>query len=189
MEPFNQRMLGERHEVRFAGFRSTTWDLQQEGWQISAEEDYQRDTIRLALRHPPTGLYMLADGQRYEFRSKAYSPYGRMDESLVFNVRHCSSKMAVQLRERTFDFRAIDAMPMFTDTPFKRIEDFSIFAPALVRTEEIIIEPQSVAECMDLIRKMQAPELAVIRERNLQRDFMDVAPQQKFHAQILSLAA
>lgn len=189
----NPRILSQPHRVRFAGFESTTRDLQRAGWQLSVEEAVYDYRIRLAMRFEPAGLYMLADAQehRYNMRSAPYSRSfdPRSQVQLTFDIRHCSSRVAVQLRERGFDFRPIDAEQTYVDTPFKRIEDFHIFASPLVRTEEIIIEPQSVAECLDLIRKMQAPELAAVRKRNLQRERSEPMNQQNFHAQILSLAA
>ena len=170
------------HIVRFAGFESTTTRLQQAGWQIAVEEEFDFRQIRLLMMHRGTDLKMLAKNQSCDFHRIV-----RSGERMIFDIVHCSSRMGIRLDERTFNFKEIDAMPQYVNMEFKSIEDFGIFAAPLVRTEEIIIEPQSVAECLDLIRKMQAPELAAVRKRNAQRD--NAVNQQSFHAQILSLAA
>ena len=172
-------------EVIFAGFRSDTRILQQAGWLLSMNQDVYGHRIQLAMHHPGAGLYMLADEAGYRFMDAAY-----MRDSgppLRFVIRQCSSKIVAQAMTNFDAFAPIDAMPQYVTSERKSIEDFKIFAPPLVRTEEIIIEPQSVAECLDLIRKMQSPELAEIRKRNAQRD--KPITQQNFHAQILSLAA
>ena len=184
------RVLSRPHRVVFAGFESTTTRLQQAGWELAVEQSFHDMSIRLALRFEPARLYMLAEAQRLDFFR-----YGSqmLDEPLTFHIRHCASRMAVQLMEASFAFKPIDAVPQFTEAPRKSIEDFGIFAAPLTRTEEILIEPQSVAQCLEMIRKLQAPDLSAIRERNRRRNddggTLQAIPRQTFHAQILSLAA
>ncbi len=177
------RLLSRPHRVIFAGFESTTTRLQQSGWKLAAEQMIHDGQIRLALRLGDAGLYMIADQQGYGF----FGDHERA-EILTFHIRHCSSKMVINLHESIFNFKPIDAMTQMTTAPRKDIEDFGIFATPLVRTEEIIVEPQSVAECLELIKKMQAPELAAIRKRNAD-EYRQPIQRQTFHAQILSLAA
>jgi hypothetical protein len=66
----------------------------------------------------------------------------------------------------------------------------AIFAVPLVRTEEIIVEPQDVAAMLEQIRRMQSPEMTEIRQRERQRERQhEAGPREVFHAQILSFAA
>lgn len=194
--PFNRpehRILSERHVVQFAGFVSDTYQLQRHGWQIAAREDYYSDKIALLMLHPESGLKMLTES--LDLRFAAYQGM-----ALRFNVIRAGTDLKftqqVPVDLGPLDgpqFRQIDAKPQFISNFEPRsIEDFGIFAAQLVRTEEILIEPQSVAECMEYIKKLQAPELAAIRERNRKRDReRDEEPvlRQNFHAQILTLAA
>jgi hypothetical protein len=184
----SDRVLSEPCEVHFAGFRSDTYRLQQAGWQLSMEQDIRMCRINLVMRFEPCGLYMLAQGQDYDFlRDSRARP--------VFTIRHCSSRMMIQVMESLANFQPIDATPSFVTSERKCIEDFGIFATLQVRTEEILVEPQSVAECLELIKKMQAPELAAIRKRNEQRrrDPGDVSygsmERTNVHCQVISLAA
>lgn len=183
----DERILSAPHEVHFCGFRSDTLRLQQAGWQLSVrQENYgYRDNLQLAMHNRDFGGYMLADAMTWE----SYRPI-QMNERLTFVVRRVCADVMVINSSINFDaFDPIDARPQYVTTERKSIKDFNIFASQLVRTEEIIIEPQSVAECLDLIRKMQAPELAAIRRRNANRDFEEATNQVKFHAQVMSLAA
>lgn len=178
----------EAMEVHFAGFRSDTVTLQRTGWRLAVEEDIIRNTLRLMMHHDQAGLYLVADEVRYDYMSRGR--LGIREERPVFLVRKVAR--ALQSISSNFDFAKfspVDAEPCVANVQYKRIEDFALFGAPLVRTEEIIIEPQSVAECLDLIRKMQAPELAEVRRRNLARDRDQPMAQQQFHAQILSLAA
>jgi len=184
----DQRILSQPCRVVFAGWESTTTRLQQAGWQLSAEQDFNRFSIRIALKFEPARLFMIAEAQEMDFMR-----YSVMREQPpVFQIRHAASDMHVQLMEDAFDFRPFDAVPQFTSIERKSIDDFGIFAPCLTRTEEIIVEPKTVAALLDEIRKLQAPELAEIRKRNASRDrrnSTEPMAQQRFHAQIVSLAA
>lgn len=187
----DSRILSEPCQVLFAGWESTTTRLQQAGWQLSAEQDFNRMSIRLALKFEPARLFMVAECQDWDYMRYARSPY-RDGHPPTFQIRHAASDMHIQLMESSFDFRPFDAKPQFTSAERKSIKDFGIFAPCLARTEEIIVEPQTVAALLDEIRKLQAPELAEIRKRNADRDrrnSTEPMAQQRFHAQIVSLAA
>lgn len=195
MALFNQsgpRLLSRSCRVCFAGFESDTTQLQQAGWRLSAEQDIARGRINLMMHLESADLYVICEDQRYDFRGRNEQFYYMDDRDLpVFMARRAFSKTTTLLLSN-FNAKAwspIDAMPQFTEKPIKSMADFNIFASPLVRTEEIIIEPQSVAECLELIRKMQAPELAAVRKRNMQRDRDTPVNQSNFHAQILSLAA
>lgn len=174
------------HEVHFCGFRSTTALLQQAGWQLSVDQQGFSERLQLILYNKDFGGYMIAEPlNHYPYRRLEFS------ERLVFVVQRVNADVLIYHTTTDFSaFEPIDARPQIVDAAApKSIKDFNIFASQLVRTEEIIIEPQSVAECLALIRKMQAPELAEIRKRNETRDFMAASNRQVFHAQVMSLAA
>ena len=185
------RVLSEPAEVWWAGFCSDTYRLQQEGWQIAADEDIMRDSIRLLLKHRDMKLYAMTAAERYRFREQYMHP-----PRLVFQVVQAAPHFQVQRVDRVdfAAFREIDAKPQVLHSPvIKSIEDFRIFATPLVRTEEIIVEPQTVSAMLEQIRKLQAPEQVRIREQQRlaeRRDegVTDAAPQTRFHAQIISLA-
>jgi hypothetical protein len=178
-------MLSFPHRVIFQGFESTTTRLQQHGWQLSAEQDIMKGSLQLALHLPSCGLYMIADQMDYD------KIYGRpLHEPLNFMVRRATSKMTIIQSDVNINgFNPIDAMPQTIDMTGRDISTYDIFAKTMVRTQEIYVEPASVQECLELIRKIQAPSLQKIRETNRVRDYMEdreVRPRQKFHAQIVS---
>lgn len=179
-------LRSEPMEVRFAGFRSDTLSLQHAGWRLAVEEDFRFGRISLIMRHEQAGLYLVADDVSFNYCERID---GRPRDRLpVFMVRHVARSLESVRCSFAFDnFAPVDAVPHIAALTHKRIEEFALFGAPLVKTEEIIIEPQSVAECLELIRKMQAPELADLRKRNAQR--AEPINQQRFHAQILSLAA
>ena len=179
------RLLSRPCRVIFAGWESTTTQLQQAGWQLSAEQNFNVMTVRIALRFEPARLFMIAEAQPWQFLRDS-------EEVPEFHIRHAATDMHIHLTERSFDFRPFDAAPQIAATQCQSIEDFGIFAPCLARTDEIIVEPATVAGLLEQIKSLQAPELAAIRERNRQAERRGAnAPiqQQRFHAQIVSIAA
>lgn len=186
MGPSDARVLSRPCRVHFAGFETTTTRLQQAGWELSVYEDLRRLTMQLAMRFEPARLYMMSESVDFNY----FSSRGECPEFFVRKV--VGSEIVLHTTEVP-RFHAIDAMPTFVNSERRSIEDFSFFATPLVRTEQIIVEPETVSDLLAKIKAMQAPELAAIRERNRRRDagHVDhgVIEQQKFHAQIVSLAA
>lgn len=186
MALFEHIVRSEPMEIHFAGFRGTTYDLQRAGWRLAVHEDFHRCTIQLMARHEGAQLYLVADEARHNYKMR--STPGVREDLPVFVVRQVAR--ALEMLRVSFDlasFGPVDAEPRWEEFKPRRIEDFALFGAPLVKTEEIIIEPQSVQECLDIIRRLQAPELAEIRKRNAQRERALEAT--KFHAQILTLAA
>jgi hypothetical protein len=101
--------------------------------------------------------------------------------------------IVIQLLEGSpFAFEPIDAKPQMVRMTRKSIDDFQIVATPLARTQEIIVEPATVAEMLEKIKAMQVPEQAAIRARNRLRESresydIDSSPRQIFHAQIISI--
>jgi hypothetical protein len=88
-------------------------------------------------------------------------------------------------------FRQIDAEPQYVEQIVERIDDLKIFTTPLIRTEELIVEPSTVAAMLEKIREMQVPEQERIRQRERLREAREAmeAPRQTFHAQIISIDA
>lgn len=183
-------LLSKPFDIIWGGFRASSIQLQQMGWELSAEQDYSRYGLRIALRHREHQMYGISEVVEVDYFDRSYAT--RLPPVHILNM---GSKVQVILRDDLSAFTPIDAMPQvvpFQET-VKDIEDFSIFATPLVRTEEIIVEPQTVAECLEHIKRIQLPEQAAIRERNRLREAregreVEAMPRQKFHAQILSIA-
>jgi hypothetical protein len=186
-----RRVLSRPAEVWWSGFRATTLALQQAGWEIAAEESIYEGRIRLMLRSRDMRLYAITNGVEWD--------YYRQDADrtpLVFQVVSAAPRIECQRIPEVgagwADFNQIDAQPQFIETKIETPDDLRIFATPLARTEELIVEPATVAGLLEQIRKMQAPEQTRIRERERaahRREAMaiEIRPRQRFHAQILSL--
>lgn len=152
--------------------------------------------MRLAMKYRDGGMRMIAEAQHYtrpmHLDAMRYGSVDGRDNPPMFEVIHVAPEIHIRVIDMdSFSFTPIDARTQMHDinTEVRPMDAFEIFAVPLVRTEEIIVEPASVMELMDQIKKLQAPELARIRERQRQADRGDPIQQTRYHAQIISLAA
>ena len=184
----NARILSRPLKVEWAGWETNTYRLQQAGWKLSAEQDVFQNRMRLAMQHERMNLYAMSRMTEFEYERYA------MDRSFDFPMivmQAMGREVFIQEHGRIdWGFNAIDAKPCITDRKISRIEDLAHFAAPLVRCNEVIIPEESVPELMQKILKLQQPARTDrIREQMRNPIGYDREPQQKFQAQIISLAA
>ena len=189
-------LLSRPVKLHWAGWETNTYRLQQAGWSLSAEEDIRDMRMRLALRHEGHRIYGLTAGVDFDFMGARYNAMDmvRATEAMTIPVQHMASRLTVQSYEHGgFNFRPIDATPQFLERRIQSIEDFAHFATPLARTQEIILPEESVPELLERILKLQQPARTDRLREQLRADRdglrLDATPRQKFHAQILSIAA
>jgi hypothetical protein len=185
-------ILSRPLKVEWAGWFTDTYKLQAAGWQISAEQDVFGGYMRLAMMHEGLQMRALSDTIVFDYHMARERWYEYLP-TIRFRMLSVGREIRIHHQERAFaDFGPIDAKPTFTTTTISRMEDLVHFAAPMVRTRQIIIPDESVPELMERILKLQQPARTDrIREemRNPEGLRLDAIPQQKFHAQIISLAA
>jgi hypothetical protein len=179
------RLLSRPLRVHWAGWETTTYQLQKRGWKLSAFQDIRGSRLQMALRHDGAGIEGITAPLDYRYeqaldlRERAYV------DSIVLNVQVMLGEtvMVRQVGEMAM-WSPIDAEPRFTQETITRLEDLAHFAGPLIRTNEIIIPEESVPELLDRILKLQQPARIDRIKEELRGEHR---PEQKFHAQIISL--
>ncbi|MFG1395897.1 hypothetical protein [Roseixanthobacter pseudopolyaromaticivorans] len=184
-------MLSFPIKLDLAGWRADTWQLQQAGWAFSADQDIRSRTMQLAFEHKQMGLRGIS--ARIDFE------YLHQDQEYLRHVVLPAQAMGREVFIHMHGsvpslFQPIDAKPQLVEHRRVKLEDYVHFAPALVRTQEIILPEESVEELMERILKLQQPARTeryqrLAREAGDPGQQMDFAPRHKVHAQIISLAA
>lgn len=183
-------LLSRPYPVYWAGWETTTAMLQQAGWEISAEYEPYRMSYRLLMRHQGAQLYALTNSVNINHWQMMQE--GRFGvHGIRFVVQYVCTHLTVNLMEQQFNFRQVDALPQMGT--MKNVEEFGIFATPMTRTNEIIVPEENVTDLLGRLLEMQDEEKTRYYKQKLQqnRDGMSLdsaAPQQKFHAQILSIA-
>lgn len=186
------QLLSRPLRVHFAGWQSDTYRLQQQGWQLSAHQDIPRNWMQVAFQHQELGIQGLSAGIPFEY---LHHEPGYLD-AIVLPVRMMARKVHIESVMGDLGvshFKAIDATPQLLTRERRSLEDYVHFAPALVRTQEIIVPNENVDELLERILKLQQPAKTerarkAVREEQ-EGQLLDPKPRTQFHAQILSFAA
>lgn len=179
------RILSRPLRVHWAGWDTTTYQLQKCGWKLSAYQDIRGSRIQMAFRHDGLQIEGITAELPYEYERALDMRERDYVNGVVLNVqRMLGEQVLVRSNGDIPLWSPIDAEPRYTEARITRLEDLAHFAGPLIRTNEIIVPEESVPELLERILKMQQPgRMARIREelRGERR------PEQKFHAQIISL--
>lgn len=190
----DQRILSAPHEVYWAGFRSTTTEMQQNGWKLAVEFEPYRLMYRLMFTHEMMRLYALTAQEHIE--SGAHG-FGTMHGCVPFRVCYAAASFeTLRINTDLSNFRAIDAVPQMVNTKITKVEDLNIFNVSLKRTEEILVDAadMSVIEHLEAIKAMQSEEQKIIRERMLRgvqpgELTPDVLPESHVIANVIAIGA
>lgn len=190
---YDDPFRGAGAEVWWAGWRSDTRQLQRHGWVFSVEDHDFGHEVRMFLRHERNGWTGYARAQRHQFRTAFERDF--MQQPLpAFQVQAMTApdQMVAVDTGPLEDFRRVDMEDRFIEPrQLKRRPVAGIFKPWIPEAQELIVEPATVAELLDKIKAMQAPELAAVRERNRLREAREGRPVagERVVAQVLTLAA
>lgn len=183
-------ILSSPIRLHWAGWETDTQRLQQAGWQLSANERVEYDEFELAFKHEQAGCYGYS--QSVPFRYLDMHDRTAALRSLSLDVQ-LTNRLHSQLHNVDFShFNPIDAKAQYTEQPILNIEDYNIFAPALVTTKELVFDESSVSDLMEVILDKQDPARQKyyedqVRERRTKGGV--IVPQRNFQAQIISLVA
>lgn len=179
------RILSRPLRVHWAGWETDTYRLQKCGWKLSAYQDVRGNRLQMALRHDGAGIEGITQVLDYRYEQALDLRERGYVDGVVLNVqRMLGETVMVRCEGEMGVWSPIDAEPRYTTSRIERLEDLAHFAGLLIRTNEIIVPEESVPELLERILKLQQPgRIDRIREelRGEKR------PEQKFHAQIISL--
>lgn len=187
------RILSRALRLRWAGWETNTVELQRNGWQLSVEQDVNRDRMRIALMHADMRMLAITDRFPFDYKAAAFDQVrdGYLDRMVAPVVRAIAQEMFVEKGGYTTDpisFHAIDALPTIVQSVITKLEDLAHFATPLVRTQQIIIPEDTVPDLLAKILKLQQPSRIERIKDDIAGYEIGAEPQRKFHAQILSFA-
>jgi hypothetical protein len=186
------RILSRPVGVEWAGWRTDTFALQQNGWELAAEFDPYYYAYRLLFKHRECRMAAITDRTIIEDLES-----GRLNVSPavpLFHVRRVAATFEVlQMTDDFSRFVQIDARPQLMTRKIERLEDMNIFATTLKRTEEIVVDKadMTVVEHLEAIKRLQAPKQQEIRQRILREGAtpegsrIDAAPRMNVIAQLV----
>jgi len=179
------RLMSQPVRVRMAGWESDTYHLQGAGWELSADQDVSRGTMRLALHHKEMGITALSAvvDWRYEVHSHNFRA-----ELPIVHVEHFGRSRTIMVHGMggglpMAAFQPIDAVPSFTTVEPQCLEDLVHFAS--FEQKRVILPAETVDDLMRRILDLQEPAR--------QAYFLEEAKRERgrlrIEAQVMSFAA
>lgn len=168
------RIVSPPVKLHWAGWESDTLRLQQNGWEISAHQDFNRDAMQLALQHRQLDVRGLTsmfsfDYHRYHSgRSGSYDWKGMMRD-LIVQVMAFTPRFEIRTTYFPKPWVAVDATPSIVSHEIHSLNDLALFQPLPSPDKDIIIEPPSFDEILKMALEHQAPKQKELREKARQR--------------------
>lgn len=150
-------------KLHWAGWETDTLRLQAAGWQLSAEQDCQRDAMRIGLQHTRHDCQGITRPCRFDYSSAIrHRDYVRGMAPLEVMIGHKAFVRDVQVARVAGGglhdprWQAINGDPrhgldMFTDVP---LADFCYFQP--IAGDELVVPEESVGDLLARIVDMQS---------------------------------
>lgn len=180
------RFLSRPVKIRWLGWETTTYHLQQAGWELSAEQDVYENSMRIAIRHPQASIMGITERTDWRYQEEMRWGDERMEERyLQMRPGSCSQRILIE-RHGGFDFRPIDAQPQFTNTPPQSLEELAHFAPQMVRSKAIVLDDASVDQLLSRALELQEPARQAYYEDQVREKGL-ILPRHDFRAQIITL--
>jgi len=170
-------ILSNPVQLYWAGWKTDTYSLGQEGWQISAEEDPRSRSMRIAIRHPKAGISGISEIADFPYRSDFTNALigNTAPTMLRFHDIHRRIYAEFMRYKGGFDFHAIDPRPSFVEREVHSIEDFAHFSKIGMEEpkHQILLKEASIQQILDMALQIQEPEqerirAEMIRNRELQ---------------------
>lgn len=181
------RILSRPVRLNWSGWETDTFRLQQAGWSLSADQDVCRNQIQLAFRNERAGMVGISGAIDWDYYHYSDAPSAALP---VLPVKMISHKIMIEHYGGLPSFRPIDAQPQMVTSERTCLEDFAHFAPAHTRTQQLIVPEETVEDLMGRILEMQqGPRIERIRAEVSEGSHVEFQERQKFHAQIVSIAA
>lgn len=146
-------------EIYFAGWRATTAELGSAGWKISAEQDFDRQRMTIALRNEAGNLTLLTETRDWPI-GLGGSGFARSDALPVMRVVAHGTDIRIQTAfassinynpGKPYNFEPVDWRQQITEV--HTINDLAHFAPL----KQIILPEATVPNLLERILELQQP--------------------------------
>lgn len=168
------RILSQPINLEWLGWRTTTAELGYCGWDLSADENYNRNTMMIAARRVIEGrtVQLITELERYHYDRMLRE---RRPVTLpVFSVQMAEGLcVRSNIRMEAVDFHSVDPRPVYHNQEIKRVEDLAHFKRISNPSKEIILQQASLDEVLNFALKKQSPRQDEIREEMMRRREID----------------
>lgn len=178
--------------VHWLGWETDTYRLQQAGWELSVEELFDRNTMRLAINHPRARVQGMSTRATWDYYGGGYAAFSDHERhEAVLEMRVMGQQVLIEHSMMgPMDFHPIDAQPSFTTSQRSTLEDLAHFQRAPVRSSKLLVlSDASVDQLLERALELQEPAKQAYFEEQVRKDRQGglILPQHDFRCSIVSL--
>lgn len=188
---FRGRIINNPIKLYWAGWETDTLSLHREGWQISAEQDLMRNTMRIAINHPKAEIKGMTEVNDFDYRRI-------LDMGLSGPVLHTVLSFSTLGKNvfvrgvgvsNNFDFHAIDPRPKYVEEEIRELKDFANFETVFeVPKHEVYLHEANLQQILDVALQKQEPEQERIRQEMLRNEELKQYRRGKLHTELRLVA-
>lgn len=177
----------------WAGWETDTFKLQNAGWQISAEQDFHYNGIRIAINHPKADVQGITLIENFDYREVIDGNNLRhaiLPVMLRFEIMGKTIHIK-QMNSPDVRFGPIDATPhLMTDYKIHSLEDLAHFQSVGYEKarHEVFLHEANINQILEMALQRQEPEQDRIRKEMLQRKEIDRMKRGRLHTELRLVA-
>jgi len=168
MKTYSPRMISPPVRLFWAGWTSNTYELQNHGWDISASQNIYENSMQLALRHrglDVRGLTNHFDFDYHRYHLDGYHQQREMIRNLLVQVMHFAPQFSIQTHNFPTTWVPVDAVPSIEHGEVHSMEDLVLFRSLPPSENDIVIEPPSFDDILQMALDHQAPKQKELRAK------------------------
>lgn len=192
----DERLLSQPVNVRWLGWETDTYRLQEAGWELSAQEDISRQRMNILMRHKEANIRGMCEAMDWDYFRNERSGYDNNPHSMR-NTSTFGARLAMDFivnhhqAGMSFDnFNPIDARPMYQEITMERrsLDDLAHFRKLEKPSDEIYLRKASMAEIMEMALEKQEPNQDRIRKKMVRDNELQVMRNSQLRANLRLVA-
>ena len=185
----NDRLLSQPIRLFWNGWESNTMKLQERGWELSVQQDIERQEMSIAMRHQQSGMRGLTQSTNWDYWAQMERHRFVDPRSLgVFNCQIASDISINCMATHAMDipFEPIDAKPMYgqMEITSKPLDEIAHFRKIEKPSDEIFLRKASMAQIMAMALEKQEPRQEQIRREMVRQNEIEVMRNSKLRANL-----
>ena len=147
-------------DIYWAGWKTNSYELYQNGWELSANQDVPRGTMQIAIQHKQFNLQGITNLRDFTYMERNPSmPFPVQ----FFDLQALGGEILVQASDHKISFSPISGIPTWKEVNYHRLEDIVHFHRPEEPKKEIYLHEASMDQILQMALDKQAPVQAEIR--------------------------
>lgn len=152
-------------EFNWLGWISTVERLRYEGWQISAQEDFQNNSLNIAINHPEMRIQGFVHNSIYGLHERMYRTYEGYPEKMALRLQ-LAQKIIIHntaFEVPWYPVTAVNNRDLSIVSQSTNLEDYALFE-SLPKKDITVVKP-SFDKILQMALEHQAPKQKELREK------------------------